>query len=146
MRLSIWKARLLWSLKKKRNNEMLSVNASSVFTVMKMTIDRFCWVSVSLLCLVCRRLLDSHYLVQHFYWRETLHEDPKNNKWEIFVQVQIKCSSLHCTCGAGKVKNNPTLLFSGLLDQDLQEDERTDVRPNLLVGIYPLVKFHVHWL
>lgn len=42
------------------------------------------------------------------------------------------------------MKNNPTLLFSGLLNQDLQEDERTDITPNILDGICPLIKFHVH--
>jgi len=36
--------KLLWSLKKKRKNKMSSVNALSVFTVMKMAIDRVCWV------------------------------------------------------------------------------------------------------
>lgn len=39
------------------------------------------------------------------------------------------------------MKNKPTLLFPGLLDQDLQANKRTDVKQNILVGICPLVKF-----
>ena len=58
--------------------------------------------------------------------------------------ILVRNDLLHCTCGTGKVKNNPTLLFSGLLNQDLQEDERTDVTPNILDRICPLIKFHVH--
>ena len=37
------------------------------------------------------------------------------------------------------MKKKPTLLFPGLLDHDLQEDERTDVKQNILVEICPLV-------